>query len=76
MAGIEELNSLDGIMRHNLNTIKKNKYIKPLQDKSARKTLILKADNRRSLDFLINRIKSILRVRVETEKGIKKIIWN
>ncbi len=76
VSGIKELNNINGVIRHNLYSIKKSQNIELLEDKSSRKTIILKAADRKSLNSLINKIKSILKINVETKEGQKSIIWD
>lgn len=76
MSGINELENTKGVIKHNLGSIKNGQQVDPFGDKSNRKTIIVKAGNRKELDNLIDMIKSILNIEVMTEKGIKNIIWD
>ncbi len=76
ISGIKKLNKIDGVIGHNLYSIKKNQQIRSIDDKSARKTIALKAYNRKELDILINRVKSILTIKVKTQKGLSSIVWD
>lgn len=73
--GIEEVEEIDGVIEHNIFSIKKNQYIESLEDKSSRKTIIIQSKNRNEFNSIIEKIKLILDIKVLTRKGTSGIIW-
>jgi len=74
--GIEEISKIDGVLIHNLNSIKKNQLTKSFDDKTFRKALLIKSTGRNGLNSLIAKIKSTIDIKVETKKGLEGIIWD
>lgn len=74
--GPDEIDSYNGILRHNLYSIKLNQLIKSFENKSSRKIILIKSTNRRKLNELIRKIKGTLNIKVETKEGIKGVIWD
>ena len=74
--GIEDLENIKNVLKHNLHSIKKNQLVARLEDKTARKIIIIKSTNRKELDVLNKKLKELLKIKVLTKEGLKGIIWD
>lgn len=74
--GVDELSGVDGVIRHNLDTLRKGQQIAPFDDKTSRKTIIFHLLNRAEMNRLIERLKSLLLIRVETSEGLVGPQWD
>lgn len=74
--GLKETNDIEGVHRACFDNIYVGRKISGIKDKTSRLGPILIAnENRTGLQETINKIKNTLNIEVETENGIKTIIW-
>lgn len=75
MEGSEEVEALDYVIRTKLGEFRVGQKTKAAADKNQRCAIILKANNRAEILERIENIKSMLKIQVMTENGIKGPIW-
>jgi carbamoyl-phosphate synthase large subunit len=76
LSGIEEVDKLKEVIKHNLHSIKLNQQIESLKNKTARKIILIKSSNRTELDSIIERLKIIIKITVKTKDGMSGAIWD
>ena len=74
--GINEVCRIKDVLNHDLYSIKKNQTVDSIKDKSARKSILIKSKNRAGLILLREKIKSLLKIKIETSDGVRGIIWD
>jgi len=74
--GADRLISLPGVEKSHLDEIKVGKPVKPMKDKTMRLGPILVAGkDRKEIQETIGKVQKILKIEVETSKGIRGIEW-
>jgi len=75
--GIEEVRSLPGVHKVALDDLVVGKKIEPLRNLSGRQGPIVYAgEDRQACEEIVQKIKDILKVEVDTPEGIKDMVWS
>lgn len=74
--GLDKINGLPGVHKSFLYNLKVGKQIHKIKDKTMRfGPILISGKNRKEVNKTIKRVKETLIVEVETEDGVKGIIW-
>lgn len=75
--GIEEVKSLPGVYRVELDDLAVGRKIEPIKNLSDRQgPIVFAGKNRQACEEIIHRIKAALTVEVETSEGVKGMVWS
>lgn len=75
IAGVSEVTKLDCVHRNILDTITVGMEIGTIEDKTSRFAIIVSGSTREELQHNMEKIKKMLKIEVETSKGLKYPIW-
>ena len=70
------MRNLPWVYRNQLDELVPGLTVKENTDKTSRIAMILKAGDRAELEARMAQVQSMLQVEVETERGIKGLIWS
>ena len=76
VSGVEAVQKLPWVYRNQLDELVPGLTVKENTDKTSRIAMILKAGDRAELEARMAQVQSMLQVEVETERGIKGLIWS
>jgi len=76
LEGVDEINEIKSVIKHNLNRLKVGQSIHAIEDKTSRKTIIVTARTRAELFKAIKKIEKTLTIKIKTKRGYAYPIWN